>query len=82
MPKSEVAQDARGECKIKSKSTGTSSSRRWSIKDFWKGMHSYVGLVVLQEDTHLKIRFCPSISRNNTQTLTDGPSWYKIKSLR
>ncbi|KAH0984747.1 hypothetical protein GBA52_011924 [Prunus armeniaca] len=40
MPKSAVAQDARGKCKIKSKSTGTSSSRRWSIKDLLRRSNS------------------------------------------
>lgn len=43
MPKSVVAQDARGKCKIKSKSTGTSSSRRWSIKDLLRRSNSESG---------------------------------------
>ncbi|BFG26885.1 hypothetical protein CerSpe_131590 [Prunus speciosa] len=42
-PKSAVAQDARGKCKIKSKSTGTSSSRRWSIRDLLRRSNSESG---------------------------------------
>ncbi|CAB4275214.1 unnamed protein product [Prunus armeniaca] len=73
MPKSAVAQDARGKCKIKSKSTGTSSSRRWSIKDLLRRSNSESG----SKDSFV---FLTPLSSSSKKTAEEEPKEIKKSS--
>lgn len=73
MPKSAVAQDARGKCKIKSKSTGTSSSRRWSIKDLLRRSNS-------ESDSKDSFVFLTPLSSSSKKTAEEEPKETKKSS--